>query len=255
MMRRLSVIIAVSILLILTATSTQAHMLWFNTNDYAPDPGETIWLEIGWGHKYPRHEAIKEGWIEDVYALTPNGKKIAVEKIFPAFYRFTPTVEGAYQIIAKLRSGFLSITTQGHKLGSKKDVTDVVSCFQYIMNARALIEVGGKKDGFSRRSEELLEIIPLEDPASLKLGDILPLKIMFQGKPLAETKLQGIYSGFKADEKNHWAVEKDSDSQGVVQVKLTSKGQWMFKTNHKAPYPDKAEADEYSYSTSLTVGF
>ncbi len=254
-MKKLAAIIAVSILLILTATSTQAHMLWFNTNDYAPDPEETVWLEIGWGHKYPRHEAINEGWIERVYAVDPNGQEVAVEKIFPAFYRFTPTTKGTYRIIANLKSGFLSITKKGHKLGSKKDVTDVVSCFQYIMNAMTLIEVGGKKDGFSRRSEELLEIIPLKDPASLKLGDILPLKIMFQGKPLAETKLQGTYSGFKADGKNHWAVEKDSDSQGVVQVKLTSKGQWMFKTNHKTPYPDKTEADEHSYSTSLTIGF
>ena len=254
-MKKLGAIIVVSLLLILTATSTQAHMLWFNTNDYTPDPGKTVWLEIGWGHKYPRHEAINEGWIERVYALDPNGQEVAVEKIFPAFYRFTPTTKGTYRIIANLKSGFLSITEQGHKLGSKKDVTDVVSCFQYIMNAKALIEVGGKKDGFSRRSEELLEIIPLKDPASLKLGDTLPLKIMFQGKPLAEIKLQGTYSGFKTDKKNPWAVEKNSDSQGVVQVKLTSKGQWLFKTNHKTPYPDKAEADEYSYSTSLTIGF
>ena len=254
-MRKVISIILAGMLITLTAASAQAHMLWFNTNQHKADPGETVWLEIGWGHKYPRHEAIKEGWIEDVYALTPNGEKIAVEKIFPAFYRFTPTVEGTYRIIANLKSGFLSITKQGHKLGSKKDVTDVVSCFQYIMNAKALIEVGGKKDGFSRRSEELLEIIPLKDPASLKLGDTLPLKIMFQGKPLAETKLQGTYSGFKANEKNHWALEKNSDSEGIVRVKLSTKGQWLFKTGHKIPYPDKAEADEYSYSTSLTFGF
>jgi uncharacterized GH25 family protein len=227
-MRKVIFIILVGMLITLTAASAQAHMLWFNTNQHKADQGETVWLEIGWGHKYPRHEAMKEGWIEQVYALDPNGQEVAVEKIFPAFYRFTPTTKGTYRIIANLKSGFLSITKKGHKLGSKKDVTDVVSCFQYVMNASTLIEVGGKKDGFSRRSEELLEIIPLKDPASLKLGDTLPLKIMFQGKPLAETKLQGTYSGFKTDEKNPWAVEKNSDSQGVVQVKLTSKGQWKF---------------------------
>ena len=254
-MRKAIFIILAGMLITLTAASAQAHMLWFNTNQHKADPGETVWLEIGWGHKYPRHEAMKEGWIERVYALDPNGQEVAVEKIFPAFYRFTPTTKGTYRIIANLKSGFLSITEQGHKLGSKKDVTDVVSCFQYIMNAKALIEVGGKKDGFSRRSEELLEIIPLKDPASLKVGDTLPVKVIFRGKPLAGAKVQGIYSGFKTDEKKHWAVEEESDSEGIVRVRLSSKGQWLFKTGHKIPYPDKAEADEYSYSTSLTVGF
>lgn len=254
-MKKLAAIIVVSLLLILTATSTQAHMLWFNTNQHKADPGETVWLEIGWGHKYPRHEAINEGWIERVYALDPKGQEVPVEKIFPAFYRFTPTTKGTYRVIANLKSGFLSITKQGHKLGSKKDVTDVVSCFQYIMNAKGLIEVGKKKDSFSRESGVPLEIIPLKDPAGLKVGDTLPVKVMFRGKPLAGAKVQGIYSGFKTDEKIHWAMEEETDSEGIVHVKLSAKGQWLLKTGHKTPYPDKAEADEYSYSTSLTVGF
>ena len=138
--------------------------------------------------------------------------------------------KGTYQLIANLKSGFLSITAHGHKLGSKKDVTDVVSCFQYIMNAKGLIGVGGKNDGFSKESGEPLEIVPLKDPTSVKAGDTLPVKVMFQGKPLAKAKVQGTHTGYTGDEKKQWAVEGDTDSKGIFGVKLTSKGQWMFRT-------------------------
>ena len=254
-MRKVIFIILVGMLITLTAASAQAHMLWLNVSHYTPSPGDNVWIEIGWGHKnYPRDLAMSDKWLERVYVIDPQGQQVVVQEIFPAFYRFTPTTKGNYQVVAKIKPGFLSITTAGHKLGSKKDLTDVVSCFQYVMNATAVIEVGGTLNVFSRKSNEPLEILPLKSPASLRVGDTLPVRIMFRGKPIAGAKVQGTYVGYQTDEKNHWAVEEESDSRGIVLVKLTSKGQWMFKTGHKIPYPDKAEADEHSYSTSLTVG-
>lgn len=254
-MKKLSSIIATIFCLTLMSVSAQAHMLWFNLSNYQPGAGETVWVEIGWGHKYPRDQVIGEGWLERVYAINPEGKKVTLERIFPSFYRLVPREKGAYLIVCELKSGFLSITTSGHKLGNKKQFKNVVSCFKYIMNAKALIEVGGKSDGFSRMAGEPLEIIPLKNPANLKPGDTMPLKIVFKGKPLAQVNLQAIYAGYKTDEKHHWAVEKKSDSDGVVRIKLNPKGQWMFKVNYKSPYPDRSEADQYSYTTSLTLSF
>jgi len=253
-MKKLNLIITLAILLTWIATSAQAHMLWLNASDYTPEAGETVWIEIGWGHKYPRDQVMTEGRLERVYAIDAKGQELPVEKIFPSFYKFTPPTKGAYQIVGKLKSGFLSITTDGHKLGNKKNVSNVVSCFQYLMNAKALIEVGGNKKGFSRQTAEPLEILPLKDPGSLAVGDTLPVKIVFEGKPLAGAKSQCTYTGYEADKEKHWAVEKESDSKGIVQVQLNSKGQWLFKTSHTTPYPDKSEADEYSYRTSLTIG-
>ncbi len=253
-MKKLNLIITLGILITCIVTSAQAHMLWLNASNYAPKPGETVWIEIGWGHKYPRDQVMTEGRLERLYVIDAKGQELSVKKIFPSFYKFTPLTKGVCQIVGKLNPVFISKTTEGRKLGNKKSVSDVVSCTQYIMNAKAMIEVGGDKEGFSRQSTELLEILPLKDPGSLAVGDTLPVKIMFKGKPLAGTKLQCTYTGYEADKEKHWAVEKESDSKGIVRVKLNSKGQWLFNTNHKAPYPDKSEADEYSYRTCLTIG-
>jgi len=239
----------------LMAISAQAHMLWLNVSNYYPEVGDTVWVEIGWGHKYPRDQVIGEGLLEQVYAIGPRGEKIFLEKIFPSFYRFVPKLRGAYLIVAKLKPGFVSITTEGHKLGNKKQLKNVVSCFKYIMGAKALIEVGEKSNAFSHMTGEPLEIIPLKDPANLKSGDILPLKILFEGKPLSKVNLQAIYTGYRTDKKHHWAIEEKSDPDGVVRIKLNAKGQWMFKVGHKTSYPDISEADQYMYTTTFTLGF
>ncbi len=230
-------------------TSAQAHMLWINLKPCYPKVGETVWIEIGWGHKYPRDQVIEKGLLEQVYAIDPKGKRVALKKIFPSFYKFVPNSEGIYLIVAKLRSGFVSITTEGHKLGNKKQLKNVVSCFKHIVTAEAIIKVGDKKRGFSRLADMPLEIVPLKDPFSLKIGDVLPLKIVFKGKPLAGEKLYAIHIGYKRP------IEANANLQGIVNVKIDSQGEWMFRVIHKSPYPDKSIADEYLYGTSLTFCF
>ena len=111
-MKRLPTLLSVLMILVWNTLPAHAHMLWLNLNSYHPQIGETVWIEIGWGHKYPRDQVIGEGWLEDVLVLTPNGKQLSAENIFPAFYRFIPEKSGTYQVVAKLKPAFVSITEQ-----------------------------------------------------------------------------------------------------------------------------------------------
>lgn len=253
-MKKWYLVVAMALLPVWIGTSAQAHMFWLNASKYAPEASETIWIELGFGHKYPRDEMMKEGRVDRVYALDPKGQELPVEQIFPSFYRFTPETKGAYQIIALLNPGFVSKTADGHKLGNKKDFPDAPYCFAFRMSAKTLITVGGKKMDVSERTQNPLEILALTSPTDLQVGDTLPLKVMFQGKPLAGASLTGVYEGF-TDEKHHWAQEAETNADGLGQIKLTSKGPWLFTTTHKVSYPDKAECDDYSYRASLTVSF
>lgn len=247
-----TVVVLISVMM--AAASVQAHLLWINADQRQAQTNESVWIEIGWGHEYPRHLAMTDQWLDETYLVDPQGKRLPMDKIFPAFYRFNPTTEGTYQVVSKLKPGFLSITTEGHKLGSKKDVQDVVSCRKYIMTAKTLIQVGKNNEGFQAMNKEPLQIVPQANPADLKVGDTVPLKVTFQGKPLAEAKIEVTNTEHTPPDKMEWLPEHETDSEGVVRVKITSKGQWLFKVNHKVPYPDTAEADKYSYTTSLTLG-
>jgi uncharacterized GH25 family protein len=253
-MKKLVFCLVACMLLAVTASSVSAHLLWINANDYSPKAGDTIYLEIGFGHSYPRDEMLKEGRLEQVYALAPDGRKTALEEIFPAFYEFTPRTEGVYRIKAVFKPGFVSKTPEGRKLGNKKTLPNVVSCFAYRMSATALITCGGGKDHDQPTDHEALRILPLKDPRDLKAGDVLPLKIVFQGKPLAQAELKAACAHCDRDKEHPWVQEGKSDARGMVRVKLTAQGPWMFAVSHKIPYTDPDECDDYSYRTSLTIG-
>ncbi|MBI9083676.1 MAG: DUF4198 domain-containing protein [Desulfobacterales bacterium] len=253
-MKRLLFVSSLVLAILLCASSLQAHMLWLNASDYTPRLGETVSIEIGWGHAFPREQFISEGRLEQVFALDATGQKTELRMIFPSFYQFTPKAEGAYRIVAVLKSGFLSITSDGHARGNRKDLSNVVTCFQYMMDAEAWIRVGDKKSAFSGKEQAPLKLLAMNDPVSLKAGQSLPLKVMFQGKPLAGVKVTGTFAGRKAGKDDHWAVEEETGPDGIANVKLDSPGQWLFRVAHKTPYPDKTEADDYSYRTSLTFG-
>jgi len=267
-MKKCGLLLTICLMFVCVTSTANGHMFWLNASNYSPKAGETVWLEIGFGHQFPRDELIKEGRVEQVYALGPSGKELNVQKIFPSFYQFTPPTEGAYQIIATMKPGFVSKTTDGRKLGSKKDHSNAVDCFAFRMTAKALISVGPSKGGPSKESKKPLEILALKNPVNLKVGQTLPLKVMFNGRPLAGAEVKAAHTGHTTHKKDqhahtghgkgmhqHWAQEAESNSEGIVQIILTFKGPWMFTTSHKTPYPDKNECDDYSYRTSLTLSF
>ena len=254
-MKKLIGIITLGIMLTGIASVAKAHILWLNASNYAPQVGETIWLEIGFGHAYPRDELMKEGRIERVYAISPDGRETAAEKIFPAFYKFTPETEGTHMIVAVLKPGFVSKTTDGRKLGNKKSLKEVVSCFAFRMTAISVITVGSKNVSLPPKTGKTLEIRALKNPSGLQPGDVLPLQIIFKGKPLAGVSLKAACKHCVTDKKHPWAQESESNSEGIVHIKMSSGGPWMFTTTHEIPYPDTDECDNYLYRTSLTIGF
>ena len=50
-MKRPIVVTTIGVMLTGITSFAQAHVLWLNANKYAPQAGETIWLDIGFGHK------------------------------------------------------------------------------------------------------------------------------------------------------------------------------------------------------------
>lgn len=236
---------------LLSGAYAGAHMVWLNANDYSPELGQTVFVEIGFGHKFPCDQVIQEKQIQEVYALNPEGKKIKLEKIFTSFYRFTPESEGCYQLMAKLNPGFVSKTPAGHQLGNKKQVEQAVSCFRFNMTAKAVVEVGGSANGLENKSDHALQLIPLKNPSDLSLGEKLPIKALFKGQPQAGVTIDSTYKGYK----DHWVAEAKTDEKGLAQFEINHKGPWLFRAKYYRPYPDKSVCDKYFYCSSLNLGF
>jgi uncharacterized GH25 family protein len=249
-----------SALIILIPSIAFSHNLWLNVSDYSPKVGESVEIEIGWGHQFPKDEVIGEGIIKEIYALDPAGEKISLKKISSSHFNLKPNRRGSYSLVAMINPVFFSITTKGRKMGNKRELKNVVQCTYYDIRAKGIIAVAGGDKGFSRQVDPVLEIVPLTSPGNLKEGDSFPLKVLFQGKPLSGVYLEATYAGCPSQEASfgHKTVavsfvhKVQTDKHGETVIKLVKKGNWMVKVNHKIPFPDPEECDEYSYSTTLT---
>ena len=105
---------------------------------------------------------------------------------------------------------------------------------------------GGKI--FSKPAGHTLEIVPIEDPARLKEGDYLPVKVLYNSEPL-RIELYATYVGFSTE--GVWVYASRTHKEGVGRIKIVKSGIWLIKVGHKVPYPDPKECDQYSCTATL----
>ncbi len=233
------------------ATPCQAHFLWLNIDDDQPEAGQIVRVEIGWGHKFPRDEVIKEGFLNQVYALDSRGTTIPLKQISPTEFEFVPGAEGAYTILASVHPGFLTKTTEGYKLRPKKGLENALSCFRFDIRAKAVVTVGDWEKMPEQVAGEPLEIMPHKIPRYLKEGELLPVTVLYNGKALASTDVRATYAGF-SDKPSTFALSTQTDEEGVARIKILKEGKWLVNVTHELPYPDPEECDEERYNSSFT---
>ncbi|MBN1227183.1 MAG: DUF4198 domain-containing protein, partial [Deltaproteobacteria bacterium] len=126
-MRNKFCIITLCCIMFFTLLSSRAlaHNLWLNPENYYPKVGTTVDIGIGFGHTYPANrvdEEMKEGRLEEITAIDPDGVKVDLTKMSVDLYKLKIEKVGAYLVTAKLKSGFFTITPEGRKWGDKNSV-------------------------------------------------------------------------------------------------------------------------------------
>jgi uncharacterized GH25 family protein len=234
-----------------TALPLHAHSLWLNMEENEPTVGQTVRVEIGWGHKFPKDEVIKEGLLKEVYGVDSHGARTPLKQISLTEFEFVPKAPGGYTLSANTHPGFVSKTPEGYKLQSKKGLEDVVSCFRYDIRTKAFVYVGHEAKVSDQALGDILEIIPLKTPKDLKKGETLPVKILFEGKPLPAVEVKATYAGF-SDQPHTFAVSTKTDTKGVAQIDILEKGDWLVNVVHEVPYPHAEECDKHRNNYSFT---
>jgi len=235
----------------LSAPIAHAHYLWLNIGDDRPKVGQTVRIEIGWGHKFPKDEVIKEGFLNHVYALDSKGAVSLLKQISPAEFEFVPAAKGTYTILSNIHPGFLTKTTEGYTLKAKKGLENAVSCFRFDIRAKAIVNVGDKAKISGQPVGDILEIIPLKNPKDLTKGEMFPVRVLYEGKCLSNIDVRATYAGF-SDQPNTFAFSTMTDNEGVARIKIFKKGKWLVNVMHEIPYPKKDECDKYRYNYSFT---
>jgi uncharacterized GH25 family protein len=232
-----------------------AHFIWINAGDYTPPIKTPVRFTIGWGHNFASpvgNVMYKQKGLEKIYMLDPDGNELKIKPIDEIEFSVEKPLKkaGAYLAVVMRKQSFYTKTANAHNLQSKKGLKDVIQCSYCGMYAKAVVDVekGGGKN-FTKPVGHTLEIVPLEDPADLREGDYMPVKVLYNNEPLS-IELYATYVGFSTE--NAWAYTTKTNKEGMGRIKMLKSGVWLIKAGHTVPYPDPEECDQYSYSATLT---
>jgi uncharacterized GH25 family protein len=144
-----------------------------------------------------------------------------------------------YSIISGHRKGVIyTKTTQGYKQGGKKEIKNAVSTSKkYEKFCKALVKAGNADNGYSKIINDKLEIVPLTDPASVRINSEMEFKIIYDGKPFS-TEVVATYDGFSTNPNTYAYLTKCND-QGVATVKITHPGTWMVRVQAESKQADQ----------------
>ena len=97
-----------------------------------------------------------------------------------------------------------------------------------------------------------VEIIPMQNPAKLRTGDFLDLKVLFDGKPAKYFNVYATYSGFSTDD--DFAYATGTNAKGMTRIRLLHHGPWLVKADIKMPAPAelKDKCMQVHYTATLT---
>ncbi|MBI1343845.1 MAG: DUF4198 domain-containing protein [Terrimonas sp.] len=118
--------------------------------------------------------------------------------------------------------------------------------------SKTLLQIGGINNSSYRTPTQLpLDIIPLQNPYTIKENDSLKIKILFRKAPLANTKVH-IWN------RKDGSTQKTAmmtDDKGELAFPVTLNGAWMVSTVKMIHLQDDPQADWQSFWGSFTWGY
>lgn len=97
----------------------------------------------------------------------------------------------------------------------------------------------------------VLEIVPEKSPDQIKPGEMLAVKVLFKGKPLAGVRVSAVYAGAKL-EGHSYPVNAETDAAGRAQLKIDRPGLWYARLIHMVPAENDPDVDWRSFFATMT---
>jgi nickel transport protein len=195
---------------------------------YVEKQGDGLVVVHGHGGK---HEPYNPKFIKDAQAYDAAGKKMAVTikpqatevVLVPA--RPPALVEFVYDTGPRVK------TPEGWKSMSKRQAKGGLQAIRFEKHVK---QINQWNKLFGKPLGGKMEIVPLKNPLTLKVGDKLPFLVLYDGKPLAGVAVRA--AGVGKDE-----LKTDKNGKAAVGIKKT--GLNVVGIYQKTPTPNDPDVD------------
>ncbi len=261
-------ILSIAILTFIFSANAFAHEYWFEPDNFFPAKNEqtAVHLYVGDGlikDKEERPFQLEKTPMLELFSTnqTLDLHTSLTDKALP-IYNFSAEKSGNYLLAMERNWSYIKLEPQKfedylvedgmeyiigerEKLGeSQKEGRE-----RYSRYLKSLLQVGDKRDDiYKRKLGQKLEIMPLENPYSKKVGDKLKFQILFNGKPLVNRTVF-------ADNRNSETQKFTTDKNGKLTIKIDNKGLWLVRlVVMQRCTSDCGEADWESFWGAISFG-
>lgn len=122
----------------------------------------------------------------------------------------------------------------------------------YSRRAKALVQLGDvATENVTRPVGQTLEIVPARNPYLLKPGELLPVQVLYRGKPLPGALIDmRVLSPFSAE-----LAARETDGDGRAVFTMPAGGKVKLNAVWGTPISGNAQADYETIFSSLTFGY
>jgi uncharacterized GH25 family protein len=258
------------VLFLLLATPAVAHDYWLLPETFFPGRDATISLHLHVGEHLVseverpfqakptvRFEQRHGKEVIDLAARGTDGKKPVARLSFAREGTHLVLLERAAQLItldaAKFNKyleeeGLQEALDERKRKGEEKSPGRE----RYSRYLKSLLQVGKPLDDeVTRPVGHKLEIVPLENPYSLRPGDTLTVRVLFEDKPLAKARLAAHHREGDRTQTQSLTTTKD----GEATIKLDHAGPWLVRLVHmRRCQAEDADWESFWLALTFAVG-
>lgn len=248
-------------LLLCLIPSLFAHDLYLMPQKFRPAVGEKILLSAHTGDSFPGSEqSVDPGRLTAMPAIAQNQWRMMAKATHALV---TPSEEGGQYFAIWTAPKFLEMEPDKFLEYLKEEGLDEVIRYRaehkqsdqksrevYAKFAKTYVVAGQANEAYRKPLGLKIEIVPLADPSLLKAGEKLPVQVLYNGKPLADTQVE-IALSQDAKAKTIVEIAGRTDAQGRVNVKVPAAGKVRLHTLHME-HVEAADHEWESNWASLT---
>lgn len=263
------VALVVAGVLLTFASALTAHDMFLRARSYFVEPNTAVEIMVLNGTFDASEGPVARDRVRDISVVTPNGTTHPDTSAWhpqgdTTWLRLRIGEAGTYVVGASVLPRILALSAEDFNKYLESDgLPDVLEARRrdgelgkparerYSKHVKAILQVGEQRGNrFNAVLGYPAELIPLENPYSLNVGDTLAVRALVDGHPVSD---QLVLAGGR-DATGQSIPERGArtDAEGVARVAIDRAGQWYVKFIHMVRVQSEPDLDYESKWATLT---
>ncbi len=194
-------------------------------------------------------EMLELGKIKEAQGIDNNGRKAEVKMMQNNNAVSILPEKELSAVTLFMDNGYWVKTTDGSKNISKREAKKYMDANEYVESSHSIKYSKTILRWHPKLAEPLgmrSEIVPLKDPFGIKTGKVLPIRFLFEGRPVEGALIE--VSGYGKES----VTELKTNKEGMADVFIDKPGVLKITAQHKIPQKDNPDADLQLIRTTMT---